>query len=109
MKELTPLKAIRAKCLDCSGGSAHEVRGCHISDCSLHPYRFGKNPKRAGIGSKNGRFWQKSAVEQGVRHRSQTGSTLGSPAEKFKKAPTQSQIQGKGRNLRCYRRNSKGD
>lgn len=41
---LTPIKAIRAKCLDCCCGSAKEVGLCPIPDCSLHPYRFGKNP-----------------------------------------------------------------
>lgn len=41
---LTPLKAIRAKCLDCSGGVMSEVRECRIVSCSLHPYRMGKRP-----------------------------------------------------------------
>ncbi len=41
---LTPVKAIRAKCLDCCGGSAHEVEQCSVERCSLFPYRFGKNP-----------------------------------------------------------------
>ena len=41
---LTPIKAIRAKCLDCCCGSAREVELCPILDCSLYPYRFGKNP-----------------------------------------------------------------
>ena len=40
----TPLKSIRAKCLDCCGGSAKEVRLCPIPDCPLFPFRFGKNP-----------------------------------------------------------------
>lgn len=45
---LRPLKAIRAKCLDCCCGSAHEVRLCPCEDCSLYPYRFGKNPNLQG-------------------------------------------------------------
>ena len=49
----TPLKAIRAKCLDCSAGSADEVRKCTIKDCPLYPFRSGKNPNRKGIGNKN--------------------------------------------------------
>jgi hypothetical protein len=48
---LTPLKAIRKKCLECTCGSPKEVKECHITDCPLHPYRFGKNPKRVGIGN----------------------------------------------------------
>jgi hypothetical protein len=42
---LRPLKAIRAKCLDCCCGSAHEVRLCTAETCTLHPYRMGKRPK----------------------------------------------------------------
>lgn len=41
---LTPMRAIRARCLDCSGGSEKEVRECRIVSCSLHPYRMGKRP-----------------------------------------------------------------
>jgi hypothetical protein len=44
--DLTPLKAIRAKCLDCSAGSAHEAKLCAIPACPLYAYRFGKNPFR---------------------------------------------------------------
>lgn len=38
------LQAIRHKCLDCSGGSVTEVRLCHLTGCSLWPYRMGRNP-----------------------------------------------------------------
>ena len=41
---MTPMKAIRAKCLDCCG-SSHEVRLCTVEKCPLYPYRFGKRPK----------------------------------------------------------------
>lgn len=41
------LKVIRAKCIDCSGGSAAEVRECPVTRCALHPYRMGTNPHRA--------------------------------------------------------------
>jgi hypothetical protein len=46
-KRLTPIKAIRAKCLDCMGGSSKEVKLCNIPECSLYLYRLGKNPARA--------------------------------------------------------------
>lgn len=49
---LTPLKAIRANCLDCCAGQRAEVRRCHITDCSLHPFRLGHNPRRAGVGGR---------------------------------------------------------
>jgi len=41
---LTPMKAIRAKCLDCSRGNANDVKDCPITACPLFPYRLGKNP-----------------------------------------------------------------
>ena len=49
---MTSLKAIRLKCLECSAGSAKEVRLCPIKDCNLYQYRLGHNPKRAGLGGK---------------------------------------------------------
>lgn len=41
---LTPIKAIRARCLDCSGFIASEVKRCFLPDCVLYPYRMGRNP-----------------------------------------------------------------
>ena len=41
------LRAIRSKCLDCSGGMPSEVRDCLVRDCALYPFRMGKNPWRA--------------------------------------------------------------
>ena len=46
-KQITsPLKAIRAKCLDCCCDQITEVKLCTESDCPLHPFRFGRNPFR---------------------------------------------------------------
>ncbi len=42
---MTPIKSIRAKCLDCSGGSFSGVRECPVENCPLYPYRLGKRPK----------------------------------------------------------------
>ena len=42
-----PVKAIRAKCLDCCCGSYVEVDNCTVDKCALHPFRFGKNPFRS--------------------------------------------------------------
>ncbi len=41
---MTPLKSIRAKCLDCCCGNMAEVNRCPAENCALHPYRFGRNP-----------------------------------------------------------------
>ena len=50
MKVLTPLKAARKNCLECSGGSAKYVAYCpcdgvHSTRCHHWPYRFGFRPE----------------------------------------------------------------
>ena len=50
---LTPRKAIREKCIDCSGGRQNpgylkSIRECRIIACALHPHRMGKRPKPSG-------------------------------------------------------------
>mgnify|MGYP002513408904 CR=1 FL=1 len=50
MEMLSPLKAIRAKCLDCVADKPSEVRLCPSENCPLWPYRMGHNPNRKGIG-----------------------------------------------------------
>lgn len=40
----SPIKAIRAKCLDCSGGVPSEVRKCVVVRCPLWPFRMGVSP-----------------------------------------------------------------
>ena len=52
---MRPLKAIRAKCVDCAGGHRSAVRDCSATDCPLHCYRFGHNPRRQGIGGRRAR------------------------------------------------------
>jgi hypothetical protein len=44
-KSLTPLKAIRLRCLDCSSYQVKEVRFCEIESCPICAYRLGKKPK----------------------------------------------------------------
>jgi len=41
---MTPIQAIRAKCLDCCCDQANEVKLCPATRCPLHPFRLGKNP-----------------------------------------------------------------
>ncbi len=45
-REPNPLKAIRARCLDCCCGSAPEVRKCIAVICPSWPFRMGVNPFR---------------------------------------------------------------
>lgn len=46
---MTPIKAIRAHCLDCCCGSVTEVRRCPCQTCFLWPYRLGHRPKTENI------------------------------------------------------------
>ncbi len=41
---VSPLRALRLKCLDCCNGSAREVRLCTAVDCPSWPFRMGRNP-----------------------------------------------------------------
>jgi hypothetical protein len=61
MQHLSPLKAIRKHCLECSGASSKEVSECIITDCPLYIFRFGKNPNRKGIGNKGAVVMLKNA------------------------------------------------
>lgn len=45
MKSITPMKAIRLKCLDCVNGQIQEINKCHIKKCPLWIYRTGHRPK----------------------------------------------------------------
>lgn len=60
-KRLTPMKAIRAKCLDCCCWNTTEVKLCAVMDCPLHPYRDGHNPSRKGKGG-NSRALEKARL-----------------------------------------------
>lgn len=35
-------KAVRERCIDCSGGDLSEVRNCKHTECPLHPFRMGR-------------------------------------------------------------------
>jgi hypothetical protein len=43
-KRMTPMQAIRAKCLDCSAYQPSEIRLCEAVKCSLWPFRAGQHP-----------------------------------------------------------------
>lgn len=47
-KRRPPMRVFRQFCLECMGGSVQFVRECESTNCSLHPYRLGKNPAKRG-------------------------------------------------------------
>jgi hypothetical protein len=46
-KRLTPIPAMRARCLNCTGNERATVRRCVHTDCQLWPYRMGHRPQEA--------------------------------------------------------------
>jgi hypothetical protein len=47
-----PVKAIRAHCLRCCGGSPKGVAECPSAGCALFDFRMGRNPHRAPASEK---------------------------------------------------------
>lgn len=43
---MTPMEAIKSKCLDCCCGQKTEVKLCTSTSCPLYEFRLGKNPNR---------------------------------------------------------------
>ena len=68
-----PVKAIRAFCVDCMGGSYNEVKQCSSESCPLYPFRLGKNP-----------YWTK---------REMTDEQRAAAAERLAKARKEKSIQ----------------
>ena len=54
MAKLTPSKAIRAKCLECSNGQFKEVRLRPVKNCPLYEYRNGHRPKGEELSIESG-------------------------------------------------------
>ncbi|MFA5089790.1 MAG: hypothetical protein WC510_01995 [Candidatus Omnitrophota bacterium] len=64
-EKMTPLKAIRTKCLECAG-SLISVGKCRQNGCPLFLYRFGHNPARRGIGGGLSNFKKKVPTQVGA-------------------------------------------
>ena len=90
MRKLTPLKAIRAKCIDCCNNNPKEATLCSGTDCPLHPYRLGKNPNRKGVG-----------VHSNIRNRSVIAKMIqdAAPAEIGEKHRTQHSTNAEEKHL----------
>ncbi len=79
----TPMKAIRAKRLECSGDRTREVRLYHLNDCPLWPYRFGCRPSTARK--------QRETVAQG-----RDGKSIGQSPIRKKPRPSSSFLRFSG-------------
>jgi len=65
----TPLKAIRAHCLECVSGSSKEVELCTDPKCWLYPFRAGSNPFRKPMAPERRKELQRRAKERGLGQR----------------------------------------
>ena len=63
-KPMSPLKALRTRCIDCCAGSAKEVRLCTAVSCPAWPFRLGSSP------------WRPPASEAQREARQQAGARL---------------------------------
>lgn len=63
-KALTPLRAIRAKCIECSN-SFMGVNRCDNAACPLFFFRLGAHPARKGIGGGLSNFRQEGPHSSG--------------------------------------------
>jgi len=48
-ERISPLKALRLRCVDCCAGSPSEVRQCVSVTCPSWPFRMGRSPWRQPI------------------------------------------------------------
>ena len=67
---MSPLKALRARCIDCCAGQPSEVRLCTAVACPSWPFRMGSNP------------WRKEATEAQREARRKAGARLARSAKK---------------------------
>lgn len=51
--DLNRRKAIRERCMDCTGWAYSRVSSCEFDDCPLHPFRSGKGKQDAKARAKN--------------------------------------------------------
>ena len=72
-KYTTPMRAIRAKCIDCSGGDMREVRLCPSKTCELYPFRMGTNPFMSGL--------HKESTETNAQQTEHEEQSVSSPKE----------------------------
>ena len=86
---MTPLKAIRLKCLDCCFDQINEVRLCPITDCALYPYRMGHNPKLKGTRPGAAAHLTKNALQEGASEPSSDsdGKSYGEDSEPSQPIP----------------------
>jgi hypothetical protein len=62
IKIKTPIKSIRAKCLDCTCNQPKEIRLCEVINCPLYPYRMGRRPNNETLDTLKSYFDENSEI-----------------------------------------------
>lgn len=70
---LSPLRSIRAYCIQCCGGSQKAPRKCASKNCPLFVFRLGKYPARSGKGGKGNTDNFKVSEPQNLRKKGIVG------------------------------------
>ena len=65
---VSPLRALRLKCLDCCNESAQEVRLCTAVDCASWPFRMAKNPWSGPVSAARREQGRRLARERAAKH-----------------------------------------
>jgi hypothetical protein len=77
---ISPMQAIRAKCLDCCAWSSDEVRKCVALACPSWPFRTGKNPWRQEMSEEQRKARRQRALQSGLGSRRQARSASSAAA-----------------------------
>ena len=75
---MSPLRAIRARCLDCCGDQANEVALCSAVNCPSWPFRMGSDPWRKPASDARREAARRAMTDLNARRREREGA--GSPA-----------------------------
>jgi hypothetical protein len=79
---LSPLQALRARCLDCCAGQANEVAVCPVVECPAWPFRMGTNPWRKSPSEARREAARRTMLNLNARRRKKVGAEpLASPPE----------------------------
>ena len=66
---VSPLQAIRARCLDCCAGQVNEVAVCPVVECPAWPFRMGTNPWRLPVSDARREAARRSMTQINARRR----------------------------------------
>ena len=87
-RPMSPLRAIRAHCLDCCAGSAQEVAKCMALRCPSWPFRMGSNPYREPPSAE-----ERQAMQERGRRLAEANKSLRSDAENHGTGPSAYQTE----------------